>query len=160
MGKFFGRGRLKLSSFRSSSFSSKLGPELQANWDMSQGLTGWTAAGVTMQAVTDSGEDAVLLTAVDGVGDRGHLFISGLEIGKTYRCAVKTRRGAQGTEQDIRNFTWGTIPQTPVDTSTYKIYEFDIVATATDGASRLYAATGGAVGDEIYVSEVSIREIL
>lgn len=137
------------------------GGELQSNWNMSDGTTGWTASAVTLEAVTDIGEDAVKMTAIDGSFDRGNLSISGLTIGIDYAVNVRARRGAQGTNQAIFGFTWCTAPNTAIDSTSYKNYSFNVTATATSGSSRVYAgdASGGSAGDEVYCSELSIREI-
>ncbi len=137
-----------------------LGPELQSNFDMSQGVAEWTAAGVTLQAVDDAGNDAVLITAIDGTADRGEMAISGLVIGRTYRLSVIARRGAQGTNQQILAATWGSHPTMSIDTQGYQAYNLDIEATSTSGVTRVYAAQFGSAGDEVYVSQLSIREIL
>lgn len=138
----------------------QLGPELQPNFDMSQGASGWISTGVTINALVDAGEDAVLITSLDGTSDRGELPISGLDIGKTYRVVVRARIGAQGTSQSIRLFTWGTISAINVDSATYVDHEIDVVATSTSGNSRVFSSVAGATGDEVYVSQISIREIL
>ena len=137
-----------------------LGPELQDNWDMSKGVTGWTAGGSTIEAVIDGEYNALKITAIDGSFDQAGLSISGLTIGKMYRLDVIARRGAQGTSQFVRSATWATISQTAITTTTYQNYVFDVAATAVSGLSRVYAALSGAIGDEAFVRQVSIREIL
>ena len=141
---------------------SQLGPELQPNWDMSQGTDGWAGVNTTVDAVDDGGESAVLITATGPGNTRGQLSIAGLTIGKTYRASVKARRGIQGATQVIQIFSWGDVIATPITSTSYIIYSFDVVATDESGVSRVYVngAAGGAIGDEVYVSQFSIREIL
>lgn len=139
-----------------------LGPELQANFDMSQGLLGWTGVKASVAAVTDMGVDAVLITSTDtGDADRGELAISGLTIGRSYRVSVIARRGI-GVDQVLSTFTWCTITNVPIASTNYFIYNFDVVATATSGVSRVFASKDfiGGTGDTVFCSRLSIKEIL
>jgi hypothetical protein len=135
------------------------GGELQDNWNMSGGTTGWSSAGVTLEAVTDGGEDAVKITANDGSADRGELAISGLVIGQQYIMVVRARRGAQGTNQQVLAPTWCSITTASIDYAHYENYEFSVTATAISGVTRIYVAQFGSAGDEVYVSSISIREV-
>ena len=140
-----------------------LGPELQPNFDMRKGTEGWVGASSTVVSVTDSGFSAILITSASSNGfDFGSLSIpSGLVVGKKYRLSIIARRGAQGSDQTIASSTWGNVPTTALNSNVYETYSFDITATATDGLTRLYANRSvGAIGDELYVRQVSIREIL
>jgi len=139
-----------------------LGEELQVNWDMSQGLTAWgSSATSSLQAVNDNGEDAVLITQTGASPASGNMSISGLEIGKNYRVRIRARRGVQGDQQRVGSFQWSNNIVTFITESTYQTVTLDVTATATSGLSFLIVAqSGGAVGDEMYVSELSIREIL
>lgn len=137
-----------------------LGPELQNNWDLSKGSEDWIGVGATLTPLIDQVYNSLLITADDGTNDRGELSISGLEIGKSYRVSIIARRGAQGTAQSLSSFTWGTFSIQSITTTEYAIYEDDVIATSTSGVSRVFAAGTGSVGDEVYVRQVSIREVL
>lgn len=139
-----------------------LGAELQANWDMSAGTSGWSGGAETsVAAVVDMGRNSVLITSIqDGVNDRASLSISGLAVGKAYRVSIVARRGS-GITQVIRSGSWGVFSPQFVVSATYQTYEQDIIATSTSGVTSVFAAnTTGILGDEVYVSQVSIREIL
>lgn len=140
---------------------SPLGPELQPNFDMSQGLTGWVSFQSTLAAVMDMGFDAVSITADTGVSDFGALTTGALEVGKNYRVSIIARRGAQGTSQVIKNATWGGIPTTSIPSTSYQTFDFDVLASAVSGQTRIYAAdsAGGVIGDIAFVRQISIKEI-
>lgn len=149
-----------LNGFSGVGSANKLGPELQPNSDMSQGVAGWTPVNTTIVAASDMGNDVVIITSLSTSFDSGQLAITGLTIGKTYRLVVNARQGAQGTVQGISFIDWGTIPQTPITTNTYQDYSFDVLAVATSGVTPVYAnLSGGNIGDEVFVNSVSIREI-
>ena len=138
-----------------------LGPELQPNWDMSKGIDVWIPTSeVTFLALIDNGEKAVKLTSLVSSGG-GNMPISGLTVGKTYRLIVRARTGT-GSTQKINNVTWATLtpPLSSVTSSDYINYSFDLTATSTSGNVNMRASLGGQVGDELIVSEISIREVL
>lgn len=141
-----------------------LGPELQSNWDMSQGVAGWAVSGATIESVTESGEQAVLITSVSAPFDRGELSVSGLEIGAMYKLVVRAKKGAQGSDQEIWDGgspTWANIPRTTIDSAGFENIVFNVEALAASGVTSIFAnISAGASGDEIYVSEISIRKIL
>lgn len=136
------------------------GPELVSGGDMSGGLTDWTEQSATISAVDDSGDAAVLLSAT-GTGDRGGDFaIPPVVNGKVYRIAIKARQGAQGADQVFKNFDWCVVLEKSVSSGTYDLYVYKVFATATSGSVKVFAAdANGAVGDELYISDISIKEI-
>ena len=140
----------------------RLGDELQVNWDMSQGLTAWDSSDTaSLQSVNDNGENAVLITQIGASPASGNMSISGLEIGKNYRVRIRARRGAQGDQQRVGSFQWSNNIVTFITDTAYQTISLDVTATATSGLSFLIVAqSGGSVGDEMYVSELSVREIL
>jgi len=141
---------------------SGLGPELQNNWDMSSGTAGWfTSGNASIAAVNDGGEDAVLITQTGAAPSRANLVATGIEIGKTYQVRFKVRCGANIDVQNVGVFTWGNNTQTFLASSTYEFITAEVTATSANGNHVCnVAASGGTIGDQIYVSEISVREIL
>jgi len=164
----FGISTIATSSISASTITSdgieldNLGPELQNNWDMSKGLSEWTStATATTEAVIDDGRNSVLITQISGTSASGRMNSAGLEIGKFYLVRTVARIGVQGTEQRIGSYEWGVNDNNDVTQSTYEVFELAIEATADSGFSFLTLSDGGgAAGDELYISELSIREIL
>ncbi len=153
-------GTISASEVTTPDVTGSLGPELQSNHDMRQGTSGWTTNGATVAAVIEDGEDAVLITAIFENFSRGILNISGLTIGNNYRVTIRAKIGAQGTTQFTGFYTWCTFSSIPITASSFTTFSFDVVATAVGGESRLNSSELGAIGDELFVSTVSIREIL
>lgn len=137
-----------------------LGPELQLNANMDDGIIAWVSTGATIIALVDQGENAVILTATV-VNGGASMTISDLIVGKVYRIKVRARTGT-GVTQRLHNVTWATLtpPVAAINTSYYRDYVFDLLATAVSGFTNIRAALSGSVGDIVYVSEVSIKEIL
>jgi len=163
MGRFFGRGNLQLKAFRRNSYGLRLGPEIQPNWDMSSGVDGWAVSGGTsIMATTYNGENVVKIEqSIDGNFKFGNLAISGLETTKNYRVVVRAARGEQGSLQTAGEFSYAANSLTNIDSTEFKNYSFDVTATANSGNTKVYCSvSGGLSGDSVYVSEVSIREIL
>jgi hypothetical protein len=139
----------------------------------------WKAAATTLELATNPGPEFVTTTgigtngvtlsivngdieatALDGTADRAEWTVSGLTVGRTYMAVVRARRGVVGgANQIITGWTWGTIPLTVVSTTSFVNYSFYVVATATSGVSRVYAANTGAAGDSVIIDSISIKEV-
>ena len=116
-------------------------------------LSNWSAFEVTLELI---GHD-VLITSTEGTNDRGQFAVSGLTIGNNYIVRVKARPGS-GTQQKFQTWSFCTITATLIDSN--KEYEFTIEATATSGLLRVYSSAGTqSIGDEVYVSGISIVEL-
>lgn len=115
-----------------------------------------TATGVSLAVVSGDIE----ATALDGTADRAEWTVSGLTIGRTYKAVVRAKRGVVGgASQVLGSWTWGTIPLTNISTTEFVDYTFYVVATATSGVTRVYAANAGATGDSVIVDSVSVKEV-
>jgi len=143
---------------------SGLGAELQVNWDMSQGLTAWGSnASASLLALSYLGEDSVRITLDASVASQsGFMSVSGLEVGKSYRVVIRACIGDSAGNQQVGAFNWAANQITNVDNTVYQNFEFDIVATSASGNTnfRVSSGAGGTAGDELYISQCSIREIL
>ncbi len=134
-----------------------LGAEKSAYSGGFSSTAGISSIGVT--STIDGTELVVASTSTDG-SDRAEIPVSGLTVGATYRATIIARRGAQGTNQFVQQWTVGTIPSTAVTSTSSSTISFLFVATTSSGVARVYSqATGGAIGDNLIVSSLSIREI-
>jgi hypothetical protein len=103
----------------------------------------------------------LIATAGDGSNDRAELAISGLTSGSTYLVTVTAKRGAQGTTQLWQPSFVASPVNTSITSTSLATMNQVVVANATSGVVRCYAAaTGGAVSDSVEVSAVSVREII
>ena len=121
-----------------------------------------STAGISSIGVTSTiaGTELVVASTSSDGSDRAEIPVSGLTVGATYRATIIARRGAQGTNQFVQQWTVGTIPSTAVTSTSSSTISFLFVATTSSGVARVYSqATGGAIGDSLIVSSLSIREI-
>ncbi len=143
---------------------SGLGEELQVNWDMSQGLLGWNVnVNASLAAINYLGEDCVRITLDAAVANQaGLLSISGIESGKDYRVLMRACIGSNNGSQTIGIFNWGSNTASEVNNTAFQDYELTVTASSVSGNSlfRVSNASAGAIGDELYISQCSIREIL
>ena len=138
----------------------------QANGDwLGQELWGLPNTAATWSnfssAATDI-PDGVLITSLDGNYDRGEAIVDNppLHVGSNYSVSVLARRGAQGVAQHVDQFTFMSIPPTPITSSVMTKYEFNGICTNSTGVMRVYANTDGLIGDEVVIGGVSIKEVL
>lgn len=133
------------------------GSELSA---YASGFSSTSGIAVVGATVALSGTSlAITATSTDG-SDRAEVPVSGLTVGAYYKATVVARRGAQGIQQSLQQWTIGSIPVTAVASSNAQTYTFIFPATAASGVMRCYsAAAAGAVGDVLLVDSISVREL-
>ena len=90
---------------------------------------------------------------------RGWVDISGLTVGDSYNVTVIARRGSQGTGQRFRSWSFCSIPNTLITSTTNESYSFIVVATQTSGQLKVYTTTAGIKGDEVFVSSISVVRV-
>ena len=138
-------------------------PNVYLSGELSSYATGFEStsgiSGVGATVAATGNELVITSTSVDG-GDRGEIPLSGLTIGATYKVVVVSRRGAQGTNQRIRTWSVGAVDAGMVISSTNATATFLMVATAASGVARFYSQdTSGAIGDQLIVASLSVREV-
>jgi hypothetical protein len=131
-----------------------LGDELFVNPNIDD-TTGFFGSTTTISA--SGGE---LLSVATATTSLTTATVSGLTIGERYRIHVSAKRGAQGTTQSIPSVSFGTIVAQDVTTTSFVDYYFDVVATFTAGTVNIGANTSGAIGDEIIINYLSVKEYL
>lgn len=130
-----------------------LGPELALDY---LNLANWGGTGATVSIVDDS----VKIVANDGASDRGEFDVVGLTVSTSYRVKIVAKSGI-GTAQRFGVWTFATIDTIAIPNTEYEEFVIDLVATATSGLMRCYAAlSGGSIGDELFIKSISIKEIL
>ena len=113
-----------------------------------------TTANVSTIGVTKTlSNGALVLTAQDGNADRGEWALSGLDVGQSYLFEIEAE--ATGPSAFFYSFTWGSVEETPI--TTRQTYSQEIVATATSGVCRIYAASSGSAGDTVSVYRISVK---
>jgi hypothetical protein len=134
-----------------------LGTEKSTNAGPYTDTTGWSAVGTTLS----NAGGLLIATAVDGSADRAEFAISGLTVGATYLVTVAAKRGAAGDKQVWQASFTATPLNTTISTTTLSTTQQTVLANATSGVVRCYAAaSGGSAGDSVMVSAVSVREVL
>jgi len=131
------------------------------NSNEADATTGWSDIQVTL--TSDSGDPQTGTYALKGVADDGDTdrieYDFTAVVGATYKVSIWAKRGAQGTSQFFQNWTNIAIPQTSISSATWTEYTFFVVATGTAAKIRAYAAGAGAAGDEVFVDNVSIKQV-
>jgi len=131
------------------------------NSNEADATTGWSDIQVTL--TSDSGDPQTGTYALKGVADDGDTdrieYDFTAVVGATYKVSIWAKRGAQGTSQFFQNWTNIAIPQTSISSATWTEYTFYVVATGTAAKIRVYAAGTGAAGDEVFVDNVSIKQV-
>ncbi|GAF84349.1 unnamed protein product, partial [marine sediment metagenome] len=133
------------------------------NGNEADATTGWGAIRVTLTSESidpQTGSYHLKAVAMDGVLDRTDYSFTGA-IGKKYRISIWAKRGAQGTDQRIKDFTGLTPSPNDYLTDTWVEYIYYVTATSTVAKIKIYAGRDvGEAGDEVYIDNVSIREII
>ena len=136
------------------------GAELLPAW--SSGFSSLTNIGIGASAGTVNlvGSEVVMVSG-DGAADRAEFTIGGLVSNRLYEARIVARRGGQGSSQNFSSWTVGTIGKVSIDSTANKEYVINFVASGTGGLIRAYAAdiAGGAIGDGVIVSSISVREL-
>ena len=136
------------------------GAELLPAW--SSGFSSLTNIGIGASAGTVNlvGSEVVMVSG-DGGADRAEFTIGGLVSNRLYEARIVARRGTQGSSQNFSSWTVGTINRVSIDSTANKEYVINFVASGTGGLIRAYAAdtAGGAIGDGVIVSSISVREL-
>ena len=134
------------------------------NTNEANATTGWAGVGCTLTSVTtdpQTGTYHLKGVAADGNADRIEYDFTAIS-GYKYYISFWAKRGAQGTVQNISSWTGVTTsPNEAIAVGDWAEYTYEVTANDTTIKIRIYAAvTGGAAGDEVYVDNVSIKEIL
>jgi len=133
------------------------------NGNEADATTGWNGTGVTVTSVTtdpQTGTYHLKGVGADGSADRMEYDFTAV-IGKKYYISFWAKRGAQGTVQKV--ISWEGLTPSPDEmiTSSWARYTYEVTATATAAKIRIYVAvTGGEANDEVYVDNVSIKEVI
>jgi len=125
--------------------------------------TGWTQTNCTMtsDATTSSDGSYSIKGVATSATSAAVRYEFSATAGKTYTISMWAKRGAVGTNQELRSWTnTNENPNIAVTSTTWT--EYNTVDTPVSTAAiqmRFYATrTAGSIGDEIYVDEISVIE--
>lgn len=105
---------------------------------------------------------ALVITAQAGTSRRAEIPISGLTVGKFYKIKFIARKNEIGSSQNFQQFTAFTKLYYSVNvlSTTATEYTFIMEATAVSGVLRAYAASAEAIGAQMIVESVSVKEVI
>lgn len=135
-----------------------LGDEKSQYADGFASLTGLIPVGVTMALEGGS----LVATAQAGIARRAEIPVGDLTVGKFYKISFKAYKSSFGSGQHFEQFTAFTKTghSTSVTSTISTEYSFIMEATAVSGVLRAYAANIEAVGAQIIVEAVSVKELV
>lgn len=133
------------------------------NGNEANSTAGWSALGlcniISSAASPKAGSYSIKGTAGDATNEGIKRSFTAV-IGKFYKIVIWAKRGAQGTTQRFYNWQGCTdLGALSIGSTTWTEYIFNVTATATTIEIRVYANQVGATGDEVYVDNVSIKEV-
>lgn len=125
--------------------------------------TGWVPVTAIYSVTTDPQTGTYHLKGVSGSGSNDYIYKNFTAVvGKSYYVSIWAKRGAQGTQQKISG--WQNVTSSPneaIAAGDWAEYTYTVTASTTNIQIRIYAAyAGGASGDEVYIDNVSITELL
>ena len=105
---------------------------------------------------------ALVATARSGTARRAEIPIGGLTVGKFYKISFKAYKSSFGSGQHFEQFTAFTKTghSASVTSTVSTEYSFIMEATAVSGVLRAYATNTEAIGAQIIVESVSVKEIV
>lgn len=119
-------------------------------------------AGISPVGATLSLEgNALVITAQVGTSRRAEIPISGLTVGKFYKIKFIARKNEIGIQQNFQQFTAFAkfSYQAVVTSTTASEYTFILEATSVSGVLRAYASSAEAIGAQMIVESVSVKEV-
>lgn len=124
--------------------------------------TGWSGVSATLSATTGdkyAGTYSMLVTGTSTSGRAEYDFTT--IAGKMYKISIWAKRGAQGTTQRFTAWTgFSGVTGAVSVTASWAEYVFYVIATGTTGKIRAYCNSGGSIGDELYIDNMSIKEVI
>ncbi|WP_297424294.1 hypothetical protein [uncultured Acinetobacter sp.] len=104
---------------------------------------------------------ALVVTAQTGPANRAEIPISGLTVGKFYKIKFIARKNEIGGTQHFRLFSAFDkfSYRTTLTSTTTTEYTFILEATSVSGVLRAYAVATEAIGAQIIVESVSVKEV-
>lgn len=133
------------------------------NGNAANATTGWVGANATL--TSDASAPQTGTYSLKGVATTSTFesinYAFTAVVGQMYKVTIWAKRGSQGTDQGIRS--WGNMSDFEavlIESTNWTKYTIYATATTTAPIIRVYSVwTTGAIGDEVYVDNVSIKEV-